>query len=224
MTSDRVNRFESRYEFALDPPNTPIEPWNRLGTHPALSSASQAHSRKKRCCGSMISASRPEMPKNSASKRSTSSSTAPALTTPGCTSSSVSTWSPSISSSVNARTDSAPEQTFSHSSSTLAASGKRPAAPTMAISSIEASSARLWLSMTPPHAVGAAKVALRRLYCAARGADRCLPGRRPCNGVLPGAAEVPGERADRRILEQCHHRHVTAEAFGEPRLHGRHVE
>ncbi|KQX13644.1 hypothetical protein ASC82_06750 [Streptomyces sp. Root431] len=43
------------------------------GSIPARSRASQPSSRASRCCGSISAASRGEMPKNAASKRSTSS-------------------------------------------------------------------------------------------------------------------------------------------------------
>ena len=45
----------------------------RSGAMPACSSASQATSSSRRCCGSIVSASRGEMPKNAASKPSTPS-------------------------------------------------------------------------------------------------------------------------------------------------------
>ena len=55
-----------------EPPNTPMRPENDSGTWPASSSASQATSRKCRCCGSMIAASRGLKPKKPASKSSMS--------------------------------------------------------------------------------------------------------------------------------------------------------
>ena len=54
------------------PTNTPVRlPASRSGACPACSSASQATSSSSRCCGSMLRASRGEMPKNCGSKRST---------------------------------------------------------------------------------------------------------------------------------------------------------
>ena len=41
----------------LTPAATPIEPGKRSVSYPAFSRASQAHSRKSRCCGSRICAS-----------------------------------------------------------------------------------------------------------------------------------------------------------------------
>ena len=63
-----------------DPAKTPIRPGNDSGAWPASSSASQATSRKWRCWGSMIAASRGLKPKKPASKSSRSSSGAPHFT------------------------------------------------------------------------------------------------------------------------------------------------
>src|SRR3546814_8720655 len=55
------------------PRNTPVRlPASDSGGTPACSSARHATSSTRRCCGSMETASRGEIPKNSASKRSTS--------------------------------------------------------------------------------------------------------------------------------------------------------
>jgi hypothetical protein len=54
-------------------------PARRPGAMPACSSASQATSSATRCCGSISSASRGEMPKNSASNPATSSRKPPDL-------------------------------------------------------------------------------------------------------------------------------------------------
>jgi hypothetical protein len=62
------------------PAKTPIEPSKRAGGWPASSSASQAHSMKWRCCGSVIAASFGPKPKNPASKPSSSDSSPPAFT------------------------------------------------------------------------------------------------------------------------------------------------
>jgi hypothetical protein len=48
------------YEVSVPPAYTPMAPGKRSGSQPALSSASTAHSRKIRCCGSMMRASRGE--------------------------------------------------------------------------------------------------------------------------------------------------------------------
>ena len=54
------------------PANTPIAPANRSGTCPTTRAPPSTHSRKWRCCGSMIAASRGPMPKNPGSNMSTS--------------------------------------------------------------------------------------------------------------------------------------------------------
>src|SRR5436190_20736406 len=73
-------RFCAKYACIPQPAKTPIDPPKAKGSYPACSSASQAHSRKCRCCGSIIDASLGLKPKNSASDLSTPSRTAAALT------------------------------------------------------------------------------------------------------------------------------------------------
>src|SRR5262245_44214982 len=73
-------RLFSRYVLSPAPAKTPHEPELVAESYPALSMASQAHSRKRRCCTSIISASRGVKPKKEASKRSISDKMAPALT------------------------------------------------------------------------------------------------------------------------------------------------
>ncbi len=61
-------RTSSAYSCPLTPTNTPVRlPRNDSGSMPARSSASQEVSSSSRCWGSMASASRGEIPKNSAS-------------------------------------------------------------------------------------------------------------------------------------------------------------
>ena len=56
------------------PTKTPVElPMRRSGDWPAFSSASHATVMSRRCWGSMVTASRGDMPKKSASNLSTSS-------------------------------------------------------------------------------------------------------------------------------------------------------
>jgi hypothetical protein len=69
-----------KYELYPTPPNTPTNPSYRAESYPACSSAAHAVSRKTRCCGSIISASRGVKPKNSASKCSASSRAKTSLT------------------------------------------------------------------------------------------------------------------------------------------------
>src|SRR3954471_878249 len=65
----------------MAPTNTPAALPPRLaGAIPACSKASQASSSTSRCCGSIAVAARGEMPKNAASKRSTSSRNPPRRT------------------------------------------------------------------------------------------------------------------------------------------------
>ncbi|KYF50884.1 hypothetical protein BE08_28180 [Sorangium cellulosum] len=60
------------------PTKTPVRvPASRSAATPACSSASQATSRSKRCCGSIFTASRGEIPKKCASNPSTSFRKAP---------------------------------------------------------------------------------------------------------------------------------------------------
>ena len=81
------------------PANTPMSPEKCSGRCPALSRASQATSRRVRCWGSMMAASLGPKPKNSASKRSKSSSGAPRGTYDGDDNSAVVTPASSSSSS-----------------------------------------------------------------------------------------------------------------------------
>ncbi|KYF97207.1 hypothetical protein BE20_39450 [Sorangium cellulosum] len=63
----------------MAPRNTPVAlPVSPAAGMPASSSASQLASSARRCCGSMCAASRGEMPKKAASKRSTSPRKPPA--------------------------------------------------------------------------------------------------------------------------------------------------
>jgi len=66
-TSGLVSRLLSRYWLRPEPAKTLMFPGKRAGSYPASSSASQAHSRNSRCCGSQSSASRGFMPKKPAS-------------------------------------------------------------------------------------------------------------------------------------------------------------
>ncbi len=64
----------------LEPANTPVRLSRSVcGSIPAFSTASHAVSSSSRCWGSIVVASRGEMPKNSASKPATSSRNPPAV-------------------------------------------------------------------------------------------------------------------------------------------------
>src|SRR6185295_18169052 len=116
----------------LDPAKTPIDPGKVSGSTPALSSASQQHSRNRRCCGSVISASRGLKSKNGASKLSTSSSGAPAATKLGSARSAADA-EPASSADVNGRIDSTPARKLDQKAARSAAPGKRPDIPVTAM-------------------------------------------------------------------------------------------
>ena len=78
--SSPLDRLCIRYALSPAPAKTPIVPAYCSGAQPARSSASWHSSRKIRCCGSVISASRADMPKSGASNWSIASRTGFALT------------------------------------------------------------------------------------------------------------------------------------------------
>ena len=117
-----------------DPPNTPIDPANPSGVCADDSSASQAHSMKCRCCGSITAASRLPMPKNSGSNWSTPSIRPLRSTYSG--EPTVAAGTPSRIRSDGSRSvrQSSPRPIRSHNTSTSRAPGKWPAIPMIATS------------------------------------------------------------------------------------------
>ena len=130
-----VSRLFSMYVFMPQPANTPIAPSKRSGTWPDVSSASHADSRKCRCCGSMIAASRGPMPKNAASNGSTSSSDAVAAHVVRVVQHVLAAHRRRAATPRRGRRGSPRRRaTRRQSASTSGAPGKRPAIPTMAMS------------------------------------------------------------------------------------------
>src|SRR5947208_12835769 len=111
--------MSKKYVLQLVPPKTPISPGNVDGAYAASSSASQQLSRKSRCCGSVMSASRGLKPKNFASKPSMSSTTPRALTYRGSASTSGGTPSASSSSSEKKLTPLRPSRRLSQKRSSV---------------------------------------------------------------------------------------------------------
>ena len=113
-----------------------IEPSKVWGSRPASSNASHAVSRKSRCCGSRISASRGVMPKKPASNLSTSSTMPRARTYAASRRAAISSSAAgSSSSAVKCEIVSRAATRFCHSSRTVRAPGNRPAMPMMAMPS-----------------------------------------------------------------------------------------
>ncbi len=72
-TSSGTERSRAAYSWYIRPENTPVLlPRSRVGSTPARSMASQDSSRSIRCWGSIVTASRGEIPKKEASKSAAS--------------------------------------------------------------------------------------------------------------------------------------------------------